>query len=421
MMSNMKTSHLFTKTLRHSPKGETAKSSQYLLRAGYLQKQMAGVYAYLPLGLRVLENIKAIIRTEMNAIGGQEILMPALQSPEPWQKTERWDDKVMDIWFKSKLNAGGEVGLAATHEEPMTTMLKNYISSYKDLPVYIYQFQNKFRNELRAKSGILRTREFLMKDLYSFTTDRATHEDFYHQAEIAYKNVYDKLGIGHCTYKTFASGSSFSKYSHEFQTLIPVGEDTIWHNADFSIVLNEEVLQDEVLADLGVKREELTSATAAEVGNIFTLGYKFSQALDLNYHDQNDQLQPVFMGCYGIGVSRVLGIIAELFADDKGLIWPENIAPFRYYLIPLGDTATKLCNELHQAHPETILLDDRDERAGVKFADAELLGIPYRVVISDKTLATDSAELTRRTTGKTSLLTISALTAKLKSSPLPEP
>lgn len=263
---------IFTKTLKNAPKDEAANSAKLLLRAGYIHKEGAGIYAFLPLGLRVLENIKNIIRAEMNRIGGNEILMTALQNPAPWQKTGRWDDNVMDIWFKTNLNAGGELGLGATHEEPITSMLTEYISSYKDLPLSVYQFQTKFRNELRAKSGILRTREFLMKDLYSFAANKADHDRFYAEVEQAYKKIYNELGIGDITYQTFASGGSFSKYSHEFQTITPVGEDIIWHNADFSVVLNEEVLNDEVLKDLGVKREELTSAKAAEVGNIFTLG-----------------------------------------------------------------------------------------------------------------------------------------------------
>lgn len=410
----MKASQLFTKTLRNTPKDESSRSAQYLLRAGFIHKQSAGVYAFLPLGLRVLERIKTIIREEMNRIGGVEVLMTALQPPEPWQKTNRWSDEVMDIWFKTKLNAGGELGLGATHEEPITDMLRQYVQSYKDLPIYLYQFQTKFRNELRAKSGILRTREFLMKDLYSFTMDEAEHQKFYAQAEQAYKTIYQRLGIGEVTHQTFASGGSFSKFSHEFQTLTPVGEDVIYHNEDFSVVLNEEVLQDDILKELGVTREELKSSPASEVGNIFTLGLKYSEALDLRFQDQNGSQKTVYMGCYGIGVSRVLGIIAEVFADDKGLIWPENIAPFKYYLVPIGESATEQATQLHDQFPELIYLDDRDVSAGVKFADAELLGIPYRLVISDKTLADNSVEVTDRKTAKQTILTLDELTAKLK-------
>ena len=409
----MKLSQSFTKTLRNAPKGEEAKSAQYLLRAGYIHKEIAGVYDFLPLGLKVMDNIIQIIREELNAIGGEEINMSALQNPLTWQATDRWDDKAMDIWFKPKLQAGGEVGLAPTHEEPMTAMMRDYLSSYKDLPAYVHQFQTKFRNELRVKSGILRTREFLMSDLYNFSPDEKSHQEFYHQAEQAYARIFDRLGLGEDTYETFASGGAFSKYSHEFQTLLDVGEDTIWFNADKSIVLNDEVMTDEVLADLGVKREELKSARAAEVGNIFTLGYRFSEPLGLVYNDQNGERKPIFMGSYGIGVSRVMGVIAEKFADAKGLVWPESIAPYKYHLIAIGDTATQKANEIYQQHPDLFLYDDRDLRPGVKFADAELMGLSQRIVISDKTLANDQIEITTRKDDTKNLLTTSDFLAKL--------
>ena len=330
--------------------------------------------------------------------------MTALQNPESWVKTDRWRDDVIDVWFKTKLNAGGELGLAPTHEEPLTNLMTKYISSYKDLPVYVYQFQTKFRNELRAKSGILRTREFLMKDLYSFSTDKESHEKFYHEVEEAYKRIYARLGLGDCTYETYASGGAFSKYSHEFQTITPVGEDVIYFNDDKSIVLNEEVVIDEVLNDLGVKKEDLHSTAAAEVGNIFTLSYKFSDPIGLKYDDKDGEKKTVFMGSYGIGVSRVMGVIAEKFADEKGLVWPENIAPFKYYLIGLGDQAAKITTELHDAHRKEILLDDRDMRIGEKLTDSELLGIPYRIIISEKTLENNQIEITDRKTGETKLI-----------------
>lgn len=409
----MKLSQTFIKTLRTAPKDELAKSAQYLIRAGYVHKEMAGVYDYLPFGLIVLENIKQIIREELNRIGGQELSMTTLQNPEPWKATDRWDDQKMDIWFKTNLAAGGELGLAPTHEEPITNMLKDYVSSYKDLPFSVYQFQTKFRNELRAKSGILRTREFLMKDLYSFAADEETHEKFYHQAEDAYAKIFNRVGLGDCTYKTFASGGVFSKYSHEYQTIIPVGEDTIWFNQDKSIVLNEEVLNDEVLAEFNISREELDSTRACEVGNIFTLKTKYSEPLKLEFNDKDGARKTVLMGCYGIGVSRLMGVIAEKFADDKGLVWPENIAPFKYYLIGIGEAGEKLAKELYTGHEKTFLYDDRDVRPGEKFADYELIGIPYRIVISDKTLAENKVELSSRQTGETKLLTIDELVSKL--------
>ena len=410
----MKLSKTFVKTFREVGKEETARNAELLIRAGYINKEMAGVYTYLPLGLKVIENIKSIIREELDKIGCEEIQMTALQNPEPWQKTGRWDSDKMDIWFKTDLSAGGQLGLAPTHEEPITNMMKKYISSYKDLPVYAYQFQTKFRNELRAKSGILRTREFLMKDLYSFSSDEKSHDEFYEKATEAYFKIYDRLGLGDCTYKCFASGGVFSKYSHEFQTFLPVGEDTVYYNKDRSVVLNEEVLNDEVLADLGVKREELESTTAAEVGNIFTLKYKFSEPLGLEVNNKDGKRETVFMGCYGIGVSRVMGVIVEKYADDKGLVWPENIAPYKYYIIGIGEEGEKIAAELEEASRNDIIVDDRDMRPGQKFADAELMGIPYRVVISDKTLANGEVEITDRKSGESKMIKLDELRKEMK-------
>lgn len=397
----MRLSRTFVKTLRDAPKDETAKNGAFLVRAGYIHKEMAGVYDYLPLGMRVIEKIKGIIREELNELGCEEISMTALQNPEPWEKTGRFSDQEVDIWFKTELTGGGELGLAPTHEEPVTNLLKSYISSYKDLPLYVYQFQTKFRNELRAKSGILRGREFLMKDLYSFHATEEDLDKFYEKVEEAYRRIFDRLGIGDSTFETFASGGIFSKYSHEFQTLLPVGEDTIYLNEDKSIVLNKEVYNDEVLTDLGATGEKFTEAAGAEVGNIFKLKFKYSEPLGLKFIDEENSQKVVYMGCYGIGVSRVMGVIAEKFADEKGLVWPESIAPYKYHLIGIGEAGTKEAEELYKDKEDLIIFDDRDKRPGEKFADAELMGIPYRVVISDKTLAEGVAEVTERKTGET--------------------
>lgn len=409
----MRLSKSFIKTLRTAPKDETAKNGALLVRAGFVHKEMAGVYDYLPLGLKVIEKIKNIVREELNKIDCEEVLMSSLQNPEPWEKTGRFDDQEVDIWFKTELASGGELGLAPTHEEPMVNMLKTYISSYKDLPLYVYQFQTKFRNELRAKSGILRGREFLMKDLYSFSTSEEGLNEFYAKVEKAYDKIFERVGIGDDTYETFASGGIFSKYSHEYQTFLPVGEDTVYYNKDKSVVLNKEVLNDEVLSDLGVKREDLTATTAAEVANIFKLKFKYSEPLGLNFTDENNQQKTVYMGCYGIGISRLMGVIVEKYADDKGLVWPEAVAPFKYYLIGIGEAGEKKAEEIYNSNPEDIILDDRNMRPGEKFADAELMGIPYRVVISDRTLADDTAELTDRRTGESRIIKISELMAGL--------
>ncbi len=405
----MRLSKTFVKTLREAPKDETAKNGALLTRAGYVHKEMAGVYDFLPLGIRVIENIKNIIRDELNKLGCEELQMTALQNPEPWEKTGRFSDQAVDIWFKTNLASGGELGLAPTHEEPIVNLMKTYISSYKDLPLAVYQFQTKFRNELRAKSGILRGREFLMKDLYSFHTNEEDLDKFYAEVEVAYKKIYERLGLGDDTFETFASGGIFSKYSHEFQTFLPVGEDDVYYNADRSVVLNKEVLNPETMADLGVKEEELSQTTAAEVGNIFKLKFKYSEPLGLKYSDEQNTQQVVYMGCYGIGVSRVMGVIVEKYADDKGLVWPESVAPFKYHLIGIGENGIKKAEEFYNSHPGEVLFDDRDLRPGEKFADAELMGMPYRVVISDKTLAEDSAEVTNRRTGESKLVKISEI------------
>lgn len=399
-------SKTFVKTLREAPKEETATNGALLTRAGYIHKEMAGIYDYLPLGIRVIENIKTIVREELNKLGCEEILMSTLQNPEPWEKTKRFSDQEVDIWFKTELSSGGTLGLAPTHEEPITTMLKDYISSYKDLPLSVYQFQTKFRNEKRAKSGILRGREFLMKDLYSFHKTKEDLDAFYDQVMTAYNKIYERVGVGDITFPTFASGGIFSKFSHEFQTLLPVGEDTIYYNKDKSIVLNKEVFLPEILDEFKQSTDDFEETTAAEVGNIFKLQTKFSDPLGLKYTDESNQEQPIYMGCYGIGISRLMGVVAEVFADDKGLVWPESIAPYEYYLIGIGDKGEKEAEKIYNGHEESIILDDRDLRPGEKFADSELLGIPYRIVISDKTLKEDSIELTDRHTRKSKQIPI---------------
>ncbi len=410
----MKLSQSFTKTTKTAPADEVSQSAKYLLRAGYIYKEMAGVYDYLPLGMRTLEKIIQIIREEMNAIGGEELRMTSLQPKDVWEASNRWDDKVMDVWFKTKLNAGGELGLAPTHEEPLTHVMKSYISSYKDLPIYVYQFQTKFRNELRAKSGIMRTREFMMKDLYSFSKNREEHNEFYEKCADSYIKIFNRLGIGDSTFRTFASGGSFSKFSDEFQTICDAGEDIIYLDRERGIAVNEEVYTDDVLNDLGLDKSKLEQHKAAEVGNIFTLGYKYSDALDLCYNDEDGKRQKVFMGSYGIGPSRVMGVIAEKLSDDKGLVWPEEIAPYKYYVVGIGEQGEAEATKLHDMAPEDIILDDRKSaRTGEKFADADLMGIPYRVVISDKTLAENKVEIKNRQTGETKLLTLTEFASKI--------
>ncbi len=415
----MRQSELFTKTRREAPKDEVSKNAQFLIRAGYVHKEMAGAYTYLPLGLRVINNIIAVIREEMNKIGGQEILLTTLQEPKIWETSGRWSDEQIDVWFKTELKSGGVLGLAPTHEEPLTNLMKEHISSYRDLPCYPYQFQNKFRNELRAKSGIMRSREFIMKDLYSFSRSEEEFRKFYETCAEAYMKIFARVGIGGQTYRTFASGGSFSKFSDEFQTVSDAGEDTIYIHDGKRIAVNKEVYTDEVLAELGIEKGELREAKAIEVGNIFPLGTRFSDVLKLIYKDEDGKEKPVIMGSYGIGPARLMGTIVEVLGDEKGIVWPEAVAPFRVHLIELGSgnkdvhaEAEELCRELVQAGIE-VLWDDRDLRAGEKFADSDLIGIPLRVVVSEKTLATGTFECTERKSGKTEHLSLSELTERL--------
>lgn len=416
----MRMTKLFTRTTRQVPADETSRNAQLLLQAGFVNKEMAGVYAYLPLGKRVLDNIVQIIREEMDELGGQEISLTALQNKDVWEASGRWSDDVMDVWFRTTLATGAELGLAPTHEEPLTALMKRFISSYKDLPAYPYQFQTKFRNELRSKSGLMCGREFLMKDLYSFSLDKAQHDAFYEQSIEAYHRVFARLGLGDITYLTFASGGSFSQFSHEFQAISPVGEDTIYVHEGKKLAINQEVYTDDVLADLGVAKDELVEKTAVEVGNIFTLGTKYSSALELNYTDETGAVQPVFMGSYGIGPSRLMGLIAEHFADDKGLVWPVNVAPAKVYLVRIGDKpavveqADTLYEQLTKDGTE-VLYDDRDLRPGEKFADADLMGIPHRVVISDKTVESGQYEYKKRTETEPQLLSRDELAKALGS------
>lgn len=403
----MRQSRLFTKARREAPSDEVAKNAQLLVRAGYIHKEMAGVYDYLPLGLRTLNKIIGIIREEMNVIGGEEVLLTTLQDPAAWKKSGRWDDSVVDVWFKTHLKNGSELGLGNTHEEALTALMTEHISSYKDLPRYVYQFQNKFRNETRAKSGIMRAREFIMKDLYSFSKDADSHKEFYEKVATAYENIFKRVGIGEKTYRTFASGGSFSKYSHEYQTVCDAGEDTIYIDDSKGLALNKEVYDDvEVYASTGIDKASLKEAKAIEVGNIFTLGTRFSDALSLNYKDAEGKSSPVFMGSYGIGPGRLMGTIVELMSDEKGLVWPESVAPFSVHLISLGksgDEASQMADALYNDFVKAgidVFYDDRDTSAGQKFAESDLLGIPRRIVVGRDAVATGQFEVVTRATGE---------------------
>lgn len=407
----MRQSKLFTKTLKEAPADEEAKNAQLLIRAGFVHKEMAGVYQLLPLGLRVVENIKQIIREEMDNMSGQEMLATTLQRKDLWERTSRWSDEVVDVWFKGELKAGGEVGFGWSHEEPLANMMINHISSYKDLPKIIYQFQNKLRNELRAKSGIMRGREFLMKDMYSFAETEAQHDEMYEASKIAYTNVFNRIGLGEDTFVTFAAGGAFTEFSHEFQTVCEAGEDITYINREKGIAINEEVLEKADLAEMGVTRDELEKVKTAEVGNIFNFGRHKAEEVGLFFKNEAGDKVPVWMGSYGIGITRVMGVIVEKFADEKGIVWPAAVAPYQVHLVALNtdndevrDWADGIYSALQKQGVE-VLYDDRDTRAGEKFADSDLLGMPYRVVLSRKGKEQGTFEVVTRQTGEVRNLT----------------
>lgn len=410
----MKLSQLFTKTLREPPKDEESTNAKLLIRAGFISKVMAGVYEYMPLGWRVLNKIKNIIREEIDAIDGQEIFMSVFQDPAVWAMTDRWNEAA-GVMYQFKDNIGKEYGLGFTHEEPLTVDASRYINSYKDLPKAVYQIQTKFRNEPRAKSGLLRGREFLMKDLYSFHTTQEDLNVYYEKAAEAYMKIFERAGVA--AIRTSASGGLFSKYSDEFQVPAEVGEDTIYVNEKENQAVNKEIYNEEVLSDLGWNKENLIEKRAIEVGNIFKLGTRFSEKLGLRYTDKNGEKKPVVMASYGIGLGRLMGSIVEIYNDEKGIIWPETAAPFKIHLIVLNGKnkeADKIYKDLQKAGIEVLYDDREDQSPGEKFADADLIGCPIRLVISEKTLSKDSAEIKRRNQIETRLTKLKDLPGEIK-------
>lgn len=412
----MKQSKLFTKTQKDNPKDEVSKNAILLTRAGFVHKEMAGVYSLLPLGLRVINKIKMIVDEEMQAIGSVEILMSSMQDKRVWEKTDRWSDEKVDVWFKSKLQSGTEVGFGWSHEEPITEMISKHISSYKDLPIFVHQFQNKLRNEVRAKSGIMRGREFIMKDMYSYCTSEESHIEFYNKSIAAYERVYERVGLGDITYVTSASGGVFTDmFSHEFQTLCEAGEDNIYVHTSKKLAVNEEVFTDETLNKLGETRENFEKKIAAEVGNIFTFGTEKTQQLGARYKNIDGSEEFAYLGSYGVGITRVMGVIAEVFSDEQGIIWPESVAPFTVHILSFDKDkeAEKLYNELNSLGID-VLFDDRDVSPGIKMKDSDLIGIPYRVIVTSKILENETYEVKKRTDKDSHILTKEALISILK-------
>lgn len=398
----MRYGHFLGKTKRETPSGEQSLNAKLLEQAGYVNKLAAGVYSYLPLGKRVIDNISMIIREEMNSVGGQEIFLPALHPADNWKVTGRWES--FDVLFRIKDASERDLVLGPTHEEVLYPLMKTYVKSYKDLPMSVYQIQTKFRDELRSKSGLLRGREFLMKDLYSFHSDQSDLEEYYTRVVQAYKNIFSRVGVK--AIYTDALGGTFAHRSHEFQVETVSGEDTVFYCSKCDRGWNKEVVDEDKMEveKCIVCSGSLKELKACEVGNIFKLTPKYSEDFDLSFVDEKGEKKLVIAGCYGLGVSRLMGVIAEVFNDENGLKWPESIAPYRYYLINLSSDKSR-AEELYikMQKKDCVLFDDRTESAGVKFKDADLIGIPYRIVISDK-LSSDEVELHNRSTGETKVI-----------------
>ncbi len=409
-------SKLFGQTIKDAPKDEIALNSKLLTRAGFIRREVSGVYNYLPLGIRVLNKIANIVREEMNAIGGQELLLSVLQNKESWETTKRWNS--FDVLFKLTSVLDREYPLGPTHEEVVVPLAKQFVSSYKDLPLSVYQIQTKFRDEKRAKSGILRGREFLMKDLYSFHTDEEDFKKYYEIVKKAYEKIFKRLALK--AIETQASGGAFSKVSHEYQVLTDAGEDEIIYcpGGDFSANVEISEVREGKQCDLG--HGVLKKAKAIEVGNIFPLGTKFSDAFGLTYKNKEGKDIPVIMGCYGIGISRLMGTIAEVHNDENGLIWPESVAPYDVHLIMINDEGLRIkerADEVYDALKKSgaeVLYDDREDVApGTKFADADLIGIPVRLVVSKRN--GDKVEFKKRDDEKSDLLGLQEVIEKIKS------
>ncbi|MBI4132205.1 MAG: hypothetical protein HY474_01090 [Candidatus Sungbacteria bacterium] len=422
----MRQSSLFGKTFREDPKDEVSINARLLERGGFVYKTMAGAYDYLPLGYRVLEKINKVIREEMNAIGGQELLLTALQPKDRWMRSGRWET-LSEIMYQFKDHSGREVGLAATHEEPMAEIATRSIFSYKDLPLFVYQIQTKFRDEPRAKSGLIRGREFLMKDLYSFHRDERDLDRFYAKADRAYQKIFRRLGLKF--FVTEASGGTFTKqFTHEYQVLSEAGEDHILYCERCRYAQNQEI----TTMRIGTKcpkcaKGEIGAGKSIEIGNIFKLGTKFSVAFGLTYADEQGMRHPVIMGSYGIGPGRLMATIVEVSHDERGIIWPEAVAPYWVHLVEVKSekgkvkgAAEALYKKLLAADVET-LYDDRDDKsAGEKFADADLIGIPWRVVVSERTLRERGVEVKRRSEARAKTVSVKEAEKLIRRSKKPD-
>ncbi|HLC43971.1 MAG TPA: aminoacyl--tRNA ligase-related protein [Patescibacteria group bacterium] len=409
----MKQSQLFFKTRKEVPADADSINASYLVRAGFVHKHMAGAYALLPLGLRVVKKIENIIREEMNAVGGQEILMNILQPRELWEETDRWNSAI-DIFYKLKDSRGKELNLAPTHEEEVVDIVRGMIKSYKDLPFALYQIQTKFRNEPRVKSGLLRGREFIMKDMYSFHQSEEDFMKFYEKSKEAYFKFFKRIGLD--AKYVAASGGIFSKYSHEFQVLTPVGEDTILHCEKCDFAQNKEIAEVKEGDKCPKCGRQIKMSRGIEVGNIFPLKDRYSKPMKATFSDKDGKEQIFIMGCYGIGITRAMATVVEKYYDitKNKMVWPAEITPYQIHLISLGqnDDAEKLYKKLIDEKVE-VLYDDRDLSAGEKFAEADLIGCPKRIIVSKKSLEAGGIEYSDQTT-KNEIIKIENIIKKIE-------
>lgn len=413
----MRQSQLFTRGKREEAKEEVSENARLLLRAGFIDKLMAGTYSFLPLGLILMRKIERIIRDEMRSLGAQEVQLPALHPKSVWEKTGRWKYEEM---FKVTSRAGKDFALGWTHEEIMVYVAQKHIHSYKDLPFAAFQIQTKFRDELRAKSGLLRGVEFQMKDLYSFHVDEQDLEEYFEEVQRAYFRIFERCGIGDRTILTLASGGTFSKYSYEFQAETPAGEDIVYYCPSCRRGVNKEIIEEEGEACPGCKREDLEEKKCIEVGNIFKQGTRFTEPFGFSVKGEDGKERRVYTAAYGIGISRLMGAIAEIWHDEKGLMWPGEVAPFRAHVLCLSDTkevrerADSLYENLQGRGIEVLYDDRKGVRGGEKLAEADLLGMPVRLVVSENTVSEGKIEVKRRGEDRSSLETENAVVSLMQ-------
>lgn len=415
----MKYSQFFVNTLRSDPKDESAVNARLLLRGSFVDKLMAGSYTFLPLGFRVKEKIENICREEMNAIGGIEILMPLLHPKEIWNETGRWNDKnVKQIMYQFSTADKKEYGLSFTHEEVFLDIVRKTSLSKKNLPIMMYHFSTKFRNEARAKSGLLRGREFIMKDLYSLHESQEDLDNFYWKVKDAYLKIFKRLGFNNIKVVEAAGGVFTSGRTHEFQLIHPIGEDTIYYCQKCDWAENKEIYQQNVNSKCPKCSGNIEEASSIEIANIFRFGTVYSEKMNVMFKDSDGKMKPAYLGSYGIGIGRLLASVVEANHDDHGIMWPESSAPFLVNLVSIGEVkkeSEKVYLSIEKTGAE-ILWDDRDESAGVKLADADLIGIPYRIIVSEKSIAKDSVEIKKRSESKVQLVKIKDLSAWIKKS-----